>query len=391
MFYRVDHVGWCAGPAEFGEEARSGEAVQECFEIEVRSDRHMGSLYLDRMEAFLSKRKSRSLRDEKQKHGLAVVYASVTARRRRICNNWRVRIVAEHEVVTGARPAGVVEAEAAAENIQRMFDAIAPTYDRANHLLSGGVDRWWWWRTARALKPILAKPEAVVVDLCCGTGDMTMALYKYRPKLAAEVPTHRDRTAMNGAQIPTLENEGAGVPTHRGAMIGAQTHTRARTSEGVEPILAVDFSRAMLELGKRKFVGKNIVAIEADALHLPMAPGSVDLVTAAFGFRNLASYPDGLRELHRVLRPGGEIAILECNQPEGWRGALYDLYFKRVLPVLGGAISRNRAAYRYLPASVERFPRPVRMLQLIAEAGFVQERWTSYTFGVAGLYRARKG
>ena len=256
-----------------------------------------------------------------------------------------MKIAAEHEVVTGARPAGVVEAAAAAENIQQMFDAIAPTYDRANHLLSGGVDRWWWWRTARVLKPILARPEAVVVDLCCGTGDMTLALYKYRPKGSA----------------------------------------------AVAPILAVDFSHAMLELGKRKFAGKNIVAIEADALHLPLASGSVDLVTAAFGFRNLASYPEGLRELHRVLRPGGEIAILECNQPEGWRGALYDLYFKRILPVLGGAISRNPGAYRYLPASVERFPRPVRMLQLIEEAGFVQGRWTSYTFGVAGLYRAVKG
>ncbi len=270
-----------------------------------------------------------------------------------------MKIAAEHEVVTGARPAGVVEAEAAAENIQRMFDAIAPTYDRANHLLSGGVDRWWWWRTARVLKPILARREAVVVDLCCGTGDMTMALYKHRPKGSA------------GAKSRSLRDE-------------------KREGEAA-PILAVDFSHAMLALGKRKFVGKNIVAIEADALHLPLASGSVDLVTAAFGFRNLASYPDGLRELHRALRPGGEIAILECNQPEGWRGALYDLYFKRILPVLGGAISRNRAAYRYLPASVERFPRPARMLQLIAEAGFVQGRWTSYTFGVAGLYRAVKG
>jgi demethylmenaquinone methyltransferase / 2-methoxy-6-polyprenyl-1,4-benzoquinol methylase len=254
-----------------------------------------------------------------------------------------VKILAEHEKTLGARPAGVADPSLAAENIQQMFDAIAPRYDLLNHVLSGGIDRLWWWRTARALRPILARPEAIVLDLCCGTGDMTLALDKRRPKVA-----------------------------------------------GAAPILAADFSHAMLSLGKAKFAGKPILAIEADALNLPLASRSVDLVTAAFGFRNLASYPDGLRELHRVLRPGGEIAILECNQPEGLMGALYNLYFKRILPVVGGMISSNKTAYSYLPASVERFPRPPRMLQLIANAGFIDARWTSYTFGVAGLYRATK-
>lgn len=248
----------------------------------------------------------------------------------------------------GARPAGTSDPAAAAENIQQMFDTIAPTYDRANHLLSVGIDRYWWTRAARALRPILKRPEAVVLDLCCGTGDMTLALYKHRPATAAD---GRPATA---------------------------------------PILAADFSHAMLTRGAEKFVGKNIVPIEADALNLPLADSSVDLVTFAFGFRNLASYPDGLTELYRVLRPGGEIAILECNQPEGLVGALYSFYFHRILPTLGGLISGTRRAYAYLPDSVMRFPRPPRMKELITAAGFVRPTWTSYTLGTAGLYRAAK-
>jgi demethylmenaquinone methyltransferase / 2-methoxy-6-polyprenyl-1,4-benzoquinol methylase len=250
----------------------------------------------------------------------------------------------EHQVTTGARPAGVTTEAAAAENIQQMFDTIAPTYDRANHILSAGIDRTWWLRAARSVRHILARPEAVVLDLCCGTGDMTLALDRYRPSLD---------------QKPA-------------------------------PILAADFSHTMLALGVEKFAGRNIVALEADALHLPLADASVDLVTTAFGFRNLASYPDGLTELYRVLRPGGEIAILECNQPEGVVGALYSVYFKKVLPKLGGLISHNPTAYSYLNASVERFPRPARMKELIVAAGFSRATWTSYTLGVAGLYRAIK-
>jgi demethylmenaquinone methyltransferase/2-methoxy-6-polyprenyl-1,4-benzoquinol methylase len=247
----------------------------------------------------------------------------------------------------GARPGGVTDPAAAAEKIQQMFDSIAPRYDLLNHLLSLGIDRLWWRRTARALRPILARPEAVVLDLCCGTGDMTLALDKLRPT------NNGERTTVN-------------------------------------PILALDFSRKMLALAQPKFAGHNIRAIEADALHLPLADASVDLVTCAFGFRNLASYPDGLAELYRVLRPAGQIAILDFNQPTGLMGALYSLYFKRVLPLLGRLISRSPAAYSYLPESVARFPRPPRMIEMIAAAGFAAPTWTPYTFGVAGLYRAIK-
>jgi len=266
----------------------------------------------------------------------------------------------------GARPAGTSSPTAAAANIQQMFNTIAPTYDRANHLLSFGLDRLWWLRAARTLRPILARPEAVVLDLCCGTGDMTLALYRHRPHSPKSVPhsSHRDEWDAG--------------------------HQGPHATEHPAPILALDFSHNMLSLALPKFAGKNIVPIEADALHLPLPANSVDLVTFAFGFRNLASYPEGLAELHRVLRPGGEIAILECNQPGGLTGALYSLYFQRILPTLGGLISRNPAAYKYLPASVARFPRPPRMKELILAAGFTNPTWTSYTFGTAGLYRATK-
>ena len=248
------------------------------------------------------------------------------------------------EISTGAKPVGQLDAspDAAAQNVQAMFDAIAPRYDTLNHLLSGGIDRTWWWRAARTLAPVLARPEAVIVDMCCGTGDMALAMLKRRP-----------------------------------------------STSSTEPLLAVDFSHQMLRGGDAKFNQNNVIAVEGDGLHLPLASGSADLISSAFGFRNLADYGAGLDELYRVLKPGGQIAILDCNQPSGLVGAIYSLYFKKILPPIGGLLSGS-AAYKYLPDSVERFPRPPAMLKLIHKAGFVDGRWTSYTLGVAGLYQATK-
>ncbi len=229
-----------------------------------------------------------------------------------------------------------------AADVQQMFDQIASRYDLLNHLLSAGVDRWWWWRTARVLRHVLGNPDATVLDLCCGTGDMTLALLRRRP-----------------------------------------------STRSTAPILAVDFSHNMLLRGSHKLSGKNVLRLEADALHLPLPSLSMDLISSAFGFRNLASYEAGLAELYRVLKPGGQIAILDCNQPLGLVGALYNFYFRKILPRIGALLS-NADAYRYLPSSVERFPRPPRMLQMIQAAGFRDAAWTSYTFGVAGLYRATK-
>ena len=249
--------------------------------------------------------------------------------------------IPDHEPATGARPTGTHDDTTAAASVREMFDTIAPTYDRANHVLSAGIDRYWWTRAARVFRPILHRPEARVLDLCCGTGDM--ALHKHRPHTAEEAP-----------------------------------------------MLAIDFSHQMLSRGAAKFEGHNILPIEADALHLPLASGTLDLVTAAFGFRNLANYEAGLAELFRVLRPGGEIGILDFNQPTGLVGALYNLHFKHILPRLGGLLSGDPEAYAYLPASVGRFPTPSRMLDLIRAAGFTDATWTSYTLGTAGLYQATK-
>lgn len=248
---------------------------------------------------------------------------------------------ATHESTIGARPgAERTEAEAAA-HVRLLFNSIAPTYDRLNHLLSFGLDRHWWTRAAREFRAVLSRPEARVLDLCCGTGDMTAALLAERP-------------------------------------------------EQGEPVTGLDFSAAMLDRARDKYTGRNLRWIEGDAMHLPIPDASFDLVTAAFGFRNLSNYAEALAEIHRVLRPGGRLGILECNQPDGLSGALYNLYFKRLLPLVGGAISGDHAAYRYLPASVERFPRPPRMLRLLSEAGFVESTWDGYLLRAAGLYRATK-
>jgi demethylmenaquinone methyltransferase/2-methoxy-6-polyprenyl-1,4-benzoquinol methylase len=229
-----------------------------------------------------------------------------------------------------------------AQSVQQMFDSIAGRYDLLNHILSVGIDQLWWRRAARAVRATLQRPEAQVLDLCCGTGDMTLALLRYRP-----------------------------------------------STPSTAPLLAVDFSHKMLSLGTFKFKGKSILPVEGDALHLPLCNEVLDLISSAFGFRNLANYEAGLAELFRVLRPGGQIAILDCNQPDGMMGAIYNLHLHRILPWVGSLLS-DGSAYSYLPASIARFPRPPKMLELIRAAGFVQESWTSYTFGVAGLYLATK-
>jgi demethylmenaquinone methyltransferase/2-methoxy-6-polyprenyl-1,4-benzoquinol methylase len=247
------------------------------------------------------------------------------------------------QINPGARPEGIRTEQAAAATVQHMFNDIAPTYDRANHLLSFGLDRLWWRRAAQQFAPILARPDAHILDLCCGTGDMTAALLRLRP-------------------------------------VGSSTR----------PITGLDFSAEMLRRARQKFPVPGVTFVEGDAMHLQCPPSSLDLVTAAFGFRNLSNYAGGLAEIFRVLQPGGQFGILECNQPGGLIGALYSLYFKRLLPLLGGLISGQPSAYRYLPASVERFPRPPQMLALIREAGFVDASWTSYTLGTSGLYRATK-
>ncbi len=146
----------------------------------------------------------------------------------------------------------------------------------------------------------------------------------------------------------------------------------------------------MLERARKKLAGRGARVIEADALHLPMADGSLDLITTAFGFRNLANYQSGLEEFFRVLAPGGEVGILDCSEPDGMVGKLYSFYFRRVLPVVGKWISGDRGAYGYLPESVKRFPRPEAMLAMMRQAGFVDVEWTPFSFGIVGQWRGVK-
>jgi demethylmenaquinone methyltransferase/2-methoxy-6-polyprenyl-1,4-benzoquinol methylase len=256
---------------------------------------------------------------------------------------------------TGAKPAGAVDEAGAARAVQQMFDSIAPRYDLLNHVLSANVDRFWWWRTARQFSAILARPQAQILDICCGTGDMTMAMLKRRPC-------------------------------------------------GAEPIVAADFSRNMLARGALKF-GPNrsgltngapyAIPLEADALHLPLRDQSLDLIVTAFGFRNLANYQAGLNEFFRVLKPGGHLGILEFSEPGGLIGKAYSLYFRRVLPAIGRAIcgpvqGSEAGPYNYLPASVGNFPPPTELLAMMRTAGYADAAWQPYTFGIAGLYTSTR-
>jgi demethylmenaquinone methyltransferase/2-methoxy-6-polyprenyl-1,4-benzoquinol methylase len=146
----------------------------------------------------------------------------------------------------------------------------------------------------------------------------------------------------------------------------------------------------MLVRGAAKFAKHGAIGVEADALHLPIADGTLQLLTTAFGFRNLANYEAGLREFHRALAPGGELGILDFSEPGGILGKLYGFYFRRVLPLIGRLLSGASSAYSYLPTSVGRFPAPLEMLTMLESVGFRDARWTPYTFGVAGLYTARR-
>ncbi|MFZ0321894.1 MAG: ubiquinone/menaquinone biosynthesis methyltransferase [Candidatus Sulfotelmatobacter sp.] len=252
-------------------------------------------------------------------------------------------------IVVGAAPEGARDAQAAARAVREMFTSIAPRYDLLNHVLSCNVDRLWWRRTARTFSHIVSRPDSRVLDLCCGTGDMTFALRKQ----AGDKPPQ---------------------------------------------IVGADFSHAMLQRAFSKSRDKALENekhatprwIEADALTLPFPSEYFSLVISAFGFRNLADYDAGLREIVRVLKPGGECGILDFSEPKGLMGHLYRIYFKQVLPRIGTMISGVRGPYEYLPDSVERFPQPEEMLGRMRLAGFRDASWTPYTFGIAGLYRGKK-
>jgi demethylmenaquinone methyltransferase/2-methoxy-6-polyprenyl-1,4-benzoquinol methylase len=214
-----------------------------------------------------------------------------------------------------------------------MFGRVAHRYDLVNHLLSMNIDRLWRARTVECVREISRRPGARVLDLCCGTGDLLVALEK-------------DREAA---------------------------------------VLGSDFCHPMLLGAAGKTKGSPL--FEADAMQLPLASDSFDVITIAFGFRNLANYEEGLRELRRVLRPGGILAILEFSQPPNAAfAAMYNWYSRKVLPVIGGMISGSRDAYAYLPESVRRFPGPEELSAMMARAGFAGVRFERMTGGIVALH-----
>ncbi len=217
-----------------------------------------------------------------------------------------------------------------------MFAGIAGRYDLLNHLLSGNTDKRWRRLVVAELRPALVE-GARALDVACGTGDLSLTL-----------------------------NEA-----------------------GRAEVVGLDFCRPMLEIAREKASGetRRVPFVEGDALRLPFADEVFDVATIAFGLRNLSSVGDGLQELRRILKPGGRVAVLEFSTPvvPGFR-ALFQFYFTRVLPRIGGLVSGSRGAYEYLPDSVSKFPDQKRLAALMRETGFEEVGYRNLTGGIAALH-----
>lgn len=227
------------------------------------------------------------------------------------------------------------------EQVREMFDRIAPAYDRLNHTLSFQVDKLWRRRVVRIVGRM--KPSCVL-DVATGTGDLALAL-------ARRMPDAR--------------------------------------------VLGVDLSENMLSEARRKAtacgLGGRVVLEVGDAERLEAGDASFDVVTVAFGVRNFGNIEMGLKEIFRVLKPGGRVVILEFSTPRNplFR-AVYNFYSHRMLPLIGGMISKDRRAYEYLPASVDEFPSPERFVKIMCEAGFSSCRARSQSLGIAQIYVGEK-
>ena len=241
---------------------------------------------------------------------------------------------------SGSKPEGAHSEQEASRWVRAMFGRVAHRYDLANHLLSANVDRAWRARTVTRVADILMRPDARVLDLACGTGDLLMTL---------------ERAANR-------------------------------------PLMGSDFCHPMLAGAAAKLSRASLrsALMEADAMSLPMRDASLDLITIGFGYRNFVNYRAALTESRRVLRGGGALAILEFTQPPNPAfAALYNWYSRRVLPIIGGAISGAPEAYRYLPESVKNFPNAPELAKMMREAGFGSVEWEYLTFGIVALHIGR--
>ena len=225
-----------------------------------------------------------------------------------------------------------------ASRVRQMFSTIAGRYDFLNHVLSGNIDKRWRRIVANRVRDKLPSSSACVLDVACGTGDLSLTLF---------------------------EITGAGV-------------------------VGTDFCRPMLDIAAGKTSGR-IRLIEGDALDLPFRDGTFDAATIAFGLRNLSNVESGLAELSRILKPGGWVAVLEFSRPaNAILRPLFNLFFRRVLPLMGGLVSGSLSAYTYLPASVQKFPDQSQLSLLMEQAGFVQVGYENLTGGIAALHLGKR-
>ncbi|MFO1019213.1 MAG: bifunctional demethylmenaquinone methyltransferase/2-methoxy-6-polyprenyl-1,4-benzoquinol methylase UbiE [Planctomycetales bacterium] len=233
------------------------------------------------------------------------------------------------------------------ERVRRMFGEISSRYDLMNHVLSGGVDYYWRWRTVRLVPPRGTDP---ILDVCTGTGDLALTYWKRAGK----------KTPVIGSDF-----------THEMLVIAREK--RERVVRGSDSAAGVEF-------------------LEADTQQLPFADDTFQIVSVAFGLRNVCDTRAGLREMLRVCRPGGRVAVLEFSTPTLplIRG-FYLWYFKNILPLIGQMFARNQqSAYNYLPQSVSEFPQGKVLAGIMEECGLQKVRWKPLTFGIATLYWGEK-
>ncbi len=231
------------------------------------------------------------------------------------------------------------------EGIRKLFDKIAPDYDRLNHLLSLDIDKSWRKKAVKEIADVSGPAE--ILDVACGTGDFTIEI--------------------------------------------------ARKTAAGSSITGIDLSEGMMEIGRAKIeksgagADRNITMVQGDCEALGFADNTFDRVAAAFGVRNFEHLGTGLREMHRVLKNGGKAVILELSMPSNpVIRYIYKIYFLKFLPAAGGWISGEKAAYEYLPASVLKFPAPDKFMGMLEAAGFTCVRQKALTFGICRMYVGTK-
>lgn len=270
------------------------------------------------------------------------------------------------------------------ENIQDMFDSIAPEYDKLNHIMSLDIDKTWRKRALNQIFRPNGSERAMaaagdsetgglhVLDIACGTGDFSIAIAKEMLR----------RAAGNRDAAQSQEDTDAGDFLRTGGYWPGK-------------VIGVDLSEGMLKIMGEKVkeagLEKMISYETGDCENLRFVDGTFDRVTVAFGVRNFENREKGLKEMLRVLRPGGELVILELSVPSNavmrW---LYKLYFLHILPIIGGKVSGDKAAYKYLPASVLKFPGKKEFMQTLRDCGYRNVRHKSFTFGICRMYCGEK-